>query len=76
MGSYYTLFSDFFELMVHKMFEAQRVVKPELKDGKTEWFMVTLGELEVGIMKIKQAMIRLYGDCGLDADLKTKKLPC
>ena len=42
-------------------------MRPDLKDGKTEWFMITYSELREGIMMIKRAMIELFGDCGLEA---------
>ena len=41
-------------------------MRPELKDGKTEWFMITYPELRESIMMIKRAMIALFDDTGLD----------
>jgi hypothetical protein len=33
------------------------VVRTDVKDGKTEWFMATFDELKEGIAKVKAAMI-------------------
>jgi hypothetical protein len=41
-------------------------VKPNLVDGKTEWFLITFPELRDGIMKIKNSLIKLHNDCGLE----------
>lgn len=34
-------FHCYLEFAVHWMFGANRVVRPDLKDGKTEWFLMT-----------------------------------
>ena len=39
-------------------------MRPELADGKTEWFLVTYEELRDVIMRIKTFMVRMFNDCG------------
>jgi hypothetical protein len=34
-----------------------------MKDGKTEWILMTYEEIEDGIMLVKQAMQTLFEDC-------------
>lgn len=52
----------YMEYSIHRLFQNYRVVRPELKDGKTEWFMAPLDKLTKGIDKIKQAMFYLFED--------------
>jgi hypothetical protein len=40
-----TKYSIFLEFLVHTYFRKQRVVRPDLIDGKTEWFLVTFTEI-------------------------------
>lgn len=51
-------YNSYLEFMVHLYFDRCRVVRPDLKDGKTEWFMATFQELRDVIIKIKLYMIR------------------
>ena len=46
--------------MIHVYFDSKRVVRPELLDGKTEWFLVTWDELRSVIMSIKTFMVRVF----------------
>ena len=39
-------------------------MRPELTDGKTEWFLVTFAELRDVIIRLKTFMVRMFGDCG------------
>ncbi len=55
--------------MIHLYFDSNRVVRPELNDGKTEWFMVTYAELKDVIQKIKLYMIRQFEDCGSETQI-------
>ena len=64
-----TRFSIYFEFMIHVYFDSQRVVRPELLDGKTEWFLVTWEELREVIMAIKLFMVKMFGDCGAERHL-------
>ena len=48
--------------MIHAYFDQQRVVRPELYDGKTEWFLVTWSELREVILALKTYMARMFGD--------------
>ena len=66
MQSFYSIFHEYTEWSLHKFFRKNRVVRPELEDGKTEWFLVSARELAVGIWKIRRAMSLLFGDVGLD----------
>lgn len=66
MTTFATNFSVYFEFMIHLYFDSQRVVRPDLKDGKTEWFLVTIEELSDIIEKLKLFMVRQFGDCGKD----------
>ncbi len=44
--TYASKYSIYLEFMIHLYFDSQRVVRPELKDGKTEWFLATIEELK------------------------------
>ena len=61
-----TKYSIYFEFMIHIYFDTQRVVRPELLDGKTEWFLVNWEELRSVIMSVKTFMVRFFNDCGAD----------
>lgn len=61
-----TNYSIFLEFMIHSYFDNVRVVRPELLDGKTEWFLVTFPEIRDIIIRIKTFMVRMFGDCGYD----------
>ena len=61
-----TKYSVYLEFMIHSYFESQRVVRPELQDGKTEWFLVTFEELRDVIMRVKTFMVRLFDDIGAE----------
>ncbi len=52
--------------MVHQFLDAHRVVRPNVIDGKTEWFLITWPELRDLIMKIKIFMMRVFGDVSPD----------
>ncbi len=54
------------EWALHKFFRKNRVVRPELIDGKSEWFLVSARELAVGIWKVWKAMNILFGDTQID----------
>jgi len=60
-GSLYCMYLEF---MIHLYFDKQRVVRPDLKDGKTEWFLVCFEQLRDAITKIKLFLIRQFKDCG------------
>ena len=72
--SFFSIFHEYTEWLVHKYFRKNRVVRPEIEDGKTEWFLVSARELAVGVWKIRQAMIYLYGDVGF-FDIRHEKPP-
>ncbi|CDW84297.1 UNKNOWN [Stylonychia lemnae] len=57
-------YSNHLEFLIHLYFHEHRVVRPDMIDGKTEWFLVTYNELRDAILKIKLFMIRAYHDCG------------
>ncbi len=61
-----TKFSIYLEFMIHIYFDSSRVVRPELLDGKTEWFLVTWEELRSVIISVKTFMVRMFQDCGAD----------
>eukprot|EP00347_Sterkiella_histriomuscorum_P006846 403351210 len=65
-------FNSYLEFMTHLYFDQCRVVRPDLKDGKTEWFMATYSELRDVISKIKLFMIRHFGDIGSDQIIEQK----
>jgi hypothetical protein len=44
-------------------------VRPELLDGKTEWFLVSFEELKDIVMRIKLFMVRMFGDVGAEKQL-------
>ena len=50
--TWYTKYIKYFEWVVHKYFRHNRVLRPDLKDGKTEWFLVTYNEIVDGVDKI------------------------
>ena len=58
--SFASKYSIYLEFMIHLYFDANRVVRPDLKDGKTEWFLVTFAELRDVIIKIKLFMVRMF----------------
>jgi hypothetical protein len=64
-----TKYSIYLEFVVHTYFERQRVVRPDLKDGKTEWFLVSFPEVLSTIERIKLFMVRAFDDCGADRPL-------
>lgn len=41
-----------------------------VNDGKTEWFIVNYDELRDIIMKIKLYMVRMFKDCGSEANIE------
>ena len=49
---YRTQYNSFFEMMIHTYFRDKRVEKPDSKDGKTEWFVLTLDEIYEAIEKM------------------------
>ena len=57
-----TRFHKYFEYMCHRLFQDQRVVKEDSKDGKTEWFLQTKENLMAGIDKVRQGMHYVYKD--------------
>jgi len=47
---------------MHKYFRKYRVVREDIEDGKTEWFLLTIEDLIRGTWKIRRAMEVLFGD--------------
>ena len=62
LASYFSLFHQYLEWALHKYFRKMRVVRPEIKDGQTEWFLVGGQELVQGVNRIRAAMKVLFGD--------------
>jgi T5orf172 domain len=44
--SFHTQFMIFFEFLLHIYFHDSRIVRSNIKDGKTEWFLVSIAEVE------------------------------
>lgn len=59
---FYSRFHKFLEKLIHKYFKQNRAYREELKDGRTEWFLITEKELLEGIKKIRLALIDLFGE--------------
>ncbi len=69
-----TKYSIYLEFMIHIYFDAKRVVRPELQDGKTEWFLVTWEELRSVIIAVKTFMVRVFSDCGADRHVPNHRM--
>jgi len=52
----------YLEWALHKYFRLSRVIRPELEDGKTEWFLLRVKELARGCWKVRRSMEVLFGD--------------
>lgn len=50
------------EWILHRMFKEGRVKWKDIKDGKTEWFILTPKEVKEGCWKIRLAMQTVFGD--------------
>ena len=50
------------EFILHRMFKDARVMRKDINDGKTEWFLLTEREVKEGCRKVHLAMIDLWDD--------------
>jgi hypothetical protein len=48
--------------MAHRYWQGKRVVKMDSKDGKTEWFLIGIDELKIGMDKLSQALHYMFND--------------
>lgn len=50
------------EWSLHKLFRRNRVVRPDIEDGKTEWFIIDLKELVRSVWKVRKSMQIMFSD--------------
>lgn len=60
--SYYSIFHMYFEWALHKYFRKYRVVRAELKDGGTEWFLLGSRQLIYALNRVRICMQLLFKD--------------
>ena len=60
--SFYTLFHMHLEWSLHWLLRRYRVVRPDLEDGKTEWFIIGIKELVRSVWKVRKAMHIMFKD--------------
>lgn len=66
--SFATNYSIYLEFAIHLYFYQSRVLRTELLDGKTEWFLVTFDEVRDMLSRLKLFLVRMYSDCGSEQD--------
>ena len=64
--AFYTKYHSYLEWALHKFLRKNRVVRPDLEDGKTEWFLIGVRELVLQVWKIRRAMQILFDDVPLN----------
>ena len=52
----------YMEWLLHKFFIHSRVMRTEIEDGKTEWFLVDAEELVLGVWKLCRALNIVFQD--------------
>lgn len=62
VATYPSLYHCYMEYNAHRLFQNNRVVRPDLKDGKTEWFLLPQNKITEGLDKIAKAMFYLFDD--------------
>lgn len=50
------------EFMAHRYFKEARIQRLDIKDGKTEWFLLKEQEVRDGLLKIRRAMQVILDD--------------
>ena len=61
------------EWALHKFLRKNRVVRPDIEDGKTEWFIIGLKELVRSVYKIRKSMHIMFDDVELNFLPEIKK---
>jgi hypothetical protein len=63
--SFYSKHHNYLEWALHKFLRKNRVVRPDVEDGKTEWFLIGVRELVVSVWKVRRTMQVLFDDVAL-----------
>jgi len=56
----HTSYHKYLENAVHEMLKQTRVVNPDLKDGKTEWFLCPLERIQKSILVLQSFLELVY----------------
>ena len=55
-----TKFHKYLENAIHELLKEFRVVKPDLKDGKTEWFLCPFNKIQKAVNKVQKFIDTVY----------------
>ena len=69
----HSMYHQYLEWCLHKYFRAYRVVRPDIIDGGTEWFLLGADQFLLGTWKVRMAMNVLFKDVSEDPLIKNKK---